>query len=246
VETLLNKKGLENAWELAPALVKMGFDCGDLSNLAKQFENNDFYMIVDALCNKYITYNLVDEIKLSSEKISEIVKAMKSYSYLDRGPVQSVDIHDGLNDTLIMFKGYLKDDIQVRKDFAQNLPHLDVHGSELNQVWTNIIDNALNAIEENGEIIFKTYRENNWAVVEINDNGPGIPEDIQSKIFDPFFTTKPPGKGTGLGLYVSHNIIVNKHKGQISVHSKPGETRFIVKLPLNLPDLNTSNVTQQP
>jgi signal transduction histidine kinase len=240
VEAWLDKQGLENAWGLAPVLVTMGFDAEGLLNLAKQFKNQEFQMIADFLSNKYTTHNLLNEIKLGSEKISEIVKAMKSYAYLDQAPVQSVDIHDGLNDTLVMLKGYLKNGIQLRRDFAQNLPCIEAYGSELNQVWTNIIDNALNAIKENGELILKTYRENNWAVVEINDNGPGIPEDIQTKIFDPFFTTKPPGEGTGLGLYVSHNIIVNKHKGQISVHSEQGRTRFTVKLPLNLSDLNTS------
>jgi signal transduction histidine kinase len=166
---------------------------------------------------------------------------MKSYTHLDQAPVQLVDIHDGLNDTLVMLKAYFKDGITVKSDFAQNLPRIEAYGSELNQVWTNIIDNALSAINENGEVILKTYRVDNCVVVEINDNGPGIPENIQSKIFDPFFTTKPPGEGTGLGLYVSYNIIVNKHKGQISVHSERGRTCFTVKLPLNLSNLNTPN-----
>jgi signal transduction histidine kinase len=241
VEVWLEKQGIDNAWELAPALVSMGFDCERLSNLAKQFKNHEIKMITDFLTNTYITHNLMNEIRLSSEKILEIVKAMKSYTHLDQAPVQLVDIHDGLNDTLVMLKAYFKDGITVKSDFAQNLPRIEAYGSELNQVWTNIIDNALSAINENGEVILKTYRVDNCVVVEINDNGPGIPENIQSKIFDPFFTTKPPGEGTGLGLYVSYNIIVNKHKGQISVHSERGRTCFTVKLPLNLSNLNTPN-----
>ena len=184
-------------------------------------------------------HNLINEIKSSSEKISEIVRAMKSYAYMDQAPRQSVDIHDGLNDTLMMLKGYFKNDIQVKREFARNLPRIEAYGSELNQVWTNIIDNALHAVRENGQLGLKTYRENNWIVVEIHDNGSGIPEDILPKIFDPFFTTKPTGQGTGLGLYVCHNIIVNKHKGRISVHSERGGTRFTVKLPLSLADVNT-------
>ena len=241
IEAWLEKQGLENAWELAPTLVTMGFNPQSLSILTEQFKNHKFHLIADFLSNKYIIHNLLNEIKSSTEKISEIVKAMKSYAYLDQAPVQLVDIHDCLNNTLLMVKGHLKEGIKVLTDFAQDLPPIEAYGSELNQVWTNIIDNALDALKENGELILKTYRENNWVVVEISDNGPGIPEDIRPKIFDPFFTTKPPGKGTGLGLYVSHNIIVNKHKGQISVHSERGKTCFTVKLHLILSDLNPSN-----
>jgi signal transduction histidine kinase len=238
IEAWLEKQGIENAWELAPALVTMGFDPEVLSNLANKFKNQNFQIIADFLCNKYTAHSLLNEIKLSSEKISKIVGAMKSYVYLDQSPIQSVDIHAGLNDTLLMLQGNLKDKIHLKKDFAQNIPRIEAYGSELNQAWTNIIDNALHALKENGELIFKTYRENSWVVVEISDNGPGIPDEIQPKIFDPFFTTKPPGEGTGLGLYVSYNIIVTKHRGQISVQSEPGRTCFTVKLPLDHPDIS--------
>jgi signal transduction histidine kinase len=239
IEAWLEEKGLENAWELAPALVTMGFDPEGLSTLAEQFDNREFQLIADFLSNQHMTHHLLNEIRLGTQKVSEIVKVMKSYTYMDQAPEQSVDIHDGLNDTLLILTGYLKDGIQIKRDFAQDIPRIEAYGSELNQVWTNIIDNALHAIKKNGEIFVKTYREHSWAVVEITDNGPGIPQDIQSKIFDPFFTTKPPGEGTGLGLYVSHNIIVNKHKGQIAMHSEQGKTRFTVRLPLDRSATNT-------
>ena len=122
----------------------------------------------------------------------------------------------------------------MHRDYANDLPRINAFGSEVNQVWTNIIDNAIDAMDGQGEIFLKTYQENSWVVVEIKDTGPGIPQDIQNKIFDPFFTTKPPGDGAGLGLNISHNIIVQKHKGKLTVDSRPGETCFTVMLPVNL------------
>ncbi len=122
----------------------------------------------------------------------------------------------------------------MHRDYAKDLPRINAFGSEVNQVWTNIIDNAIDAMDGQGEIFLKTYQENSWVVVEIKDTGPGIPQEIQNKIFDPFFTTKPPGDGAGLGLNISHNIIVQKHKGKLTVDSRPGETCFTVMLPVNL------------
>ena len=176
--------------------------------------------------------DLMAEIGQGTERITEIVKALKSYSYLDQAPIQAVDIHEGLDNTLVILRSKLRDGVQVRRDYACDLPHIEAYGSELNQVWTNIIDNASSAMNGQGEIELRTYRQGSWAVVEIKDTGPGIPPEIQAKIFDPFFTTKAPGEGTGLGLSISNNIIVQKHKGEIAVYSKPGETRFEIKLPV--------------
>ena len=131
-----------------------------------------------------------------------------------------------------MLRSRLKNGISVECKYSENLPRIQAYGSELNQVWTNIIDNAIDAMNGKGRITIKTYKENQHLVVELKDSGPGIPGDIQSKIFDPFFTTKSVGKGTGLGLNISHNIIVQKHKGEIKVKSKPGETCFQIKLPV--------------
>ena len=233
IETWLTDQGVEDAWELAPMLVNIGYDCSKLSHLAENFSSEEFPTVAALLSNRYSTHNLLAEIGQGTSRITEIVKALKSYTYLDQAPVQSVDIHEGLNDTLVMLRSKLKAGVQVRREYAQDLPRIEAFGSELNQVWTNIIDNAVSAMEGQGEIVLRTYRQDAWVVVEIKDTGPGIPQNIQGKIFDPFFTTKPPGKGTGLGLNISHNIIVQKHKGKIAVYSKPGETCFEVKLPLN-------------
>ncbi|HKI87915.1 MAG TPA: ATP-binding protein, partial [Draconibacterium sp.] len=194
----------------------------------------ELFIILEMFSNAFTTQTLVEEIGQGSLKITELVKALKSYSYLDQGPNQSINIHQGLNDTLIMLRSKLKMGVQIEQEYEANLPLIDAYGSELNQVWTNLIDNAISAMKGNGKITIRTYRENSHLVVEIIDSGPGIPKDIESKIFDPFFTTKAPGEGTGLGLSISYNIITQKHKGQMKVNSKPGETCFQVKLPLKI------------
>jgi signal transduction histidine kinase len=176
----------------------------------------------------------MEEIGQGMGRITEIVKALKSYTYLDQAPIQSIDIHEGLDNTLVILRSKIGEGILMHRDYAKDLPRINAFGSELNQVWTNIIDNAIDAMDGQGEIYLKTYQENSWVVVEIKDTGPGIPQEIQNKIFDPFFTTKPPGDGAGLGLYISHNIIVQKHKGKLTVDSRPGETCFTVMLPVNL------------
>jgi signal transduction histidine kinase len=146
--------------------------------------------------------------------------------------VQAVDLHEGLDNTLVMLRSKLKVGVSVHRQYAADLPLIQAYGSELNQVWTNLIDNAVDAMDGKGEITIRTHQEKGYVVVEVEDNGPGIPETIQSKIFDPFFTTKPVGKGTGLGLNISYNI-VKKHQGEIKVVSHPGMTLFVVTLPLN-------------
>jgi signal transduction histidine kinase len=233
IEEWLDTKGVENAWELAPMLVSIGYTREDLVKVAGNFNSEEFPVVSRLLSHTYTTYNVLEEIGHGSKRIAEIVKALKSYSYLDQAPTQSVDIHDGLNDTLVMLGSKLKLGVEVQRDYALDVPHIEAFGSELNQVWTNIIDNAIGAMDGQGEIVIKTSRTNTCVVVEITDSGPGMPPEVQSKIFDPFYTTKAPGEGTGLGLNISHNIIVQKHKGAITVDSKPGETRFEVKLPIN-------------
>jgi signal transduction histidine kinase len=144
-----------------------------------------------------------------------------------------------LNNTLIILHNKLKDGITVRREYAEDLPYIQAYGSELNQVWTNIIDNAIDAMAGRGELNLRTRVEDSWVVIDIEDNGPGIYDEIQSKIFDPFFTTKSPGEGTGLGLNISHNIIVQKHKGQVEVFSEPGKTCFTVRLPIEVENSRT-------
>ena len=232
MEEWLEEKGISNCWELASTIVNTGFTKEELADLTKIFTNEQFPVVVSSLGTNFITDSLTEEIKQGAERITQIVKALRSYTYLDQAPIQSVDIHEGLDNTLVMLRSRLKNGISVEREYSENLPHIQAYGSELNQVWTNIIDNAIDAMSGNGRITIKTYKENQHLVVELKDSGPGIPEDIQSKIFDPFFTTKSVGKGTGLGLNISHNIIVQKHKGEIKVKSRPGETYFQIKLPI--------------
>jgi len=156
------------------------------------------------------------------------------YSYLDQAPVQAVDIHEGLDNTLMILKSKLQNGISVRREYAPDLPVIQGYGSELNQVWANLLDNAADALDGKGEITIRTRSgEQDSVFVEVEDNGPGIPPEIQSKVFESFFTTKPPGKGTGLGLDISYNIVVSKHRGDMKLYSEPGSTRFEVRLPVN-------------
>ena len=236
MEEWLEEQKNDDALELAPSLVTLGYAPADLVELAQNFSPPEFNAVVDWLCAAYTIHSLLTEIALSTDQISEIVKALKAYTYMDQAPRQSVDVHEGLDNTLIILSSKLKAGVDVRREYDTNLPFIEAFGSELNQVWTNIIDNAIGAMEGQGKIVLKTYQEDSWVVVEIKDTGPGIPQDIQDKIFDPFFTTKSPGEGTGLGLNISHKIIAQKHKGKITVDSRPGETCFTVKLPTNFED----------
>jgi signal transduction histidine kinase/predicted CoA-binding protein len=232
LETWLDEKEIENAWELAPVLVNLSIDLEELENLANDFSAQELAIIISWLGTSYTVYSLLAEINQGAERISEIVKSLKSYVYLDQAPIQSIDIQEGLDNTLVMLRHKLKAGINVKREYAPELPHIQAYGSELNQVWTNIIDNAIDAMNGKGEIILRTRQEGEWVFVEIDDNGPGIPGEILDKIFSPFFTTKPVGKGTGLGLNISYNII-KKHGGEVKVQSQPGKTRFQICLPVN-------------
>jgi signal transduction histidine kinase len=231
LELWLEYLGINNSWELTSVLVNIGFSKDELSELAENFSSVQFPVVVSLLGNNFTIHNLTEEIRQSTGRITQIVKALKSYTYLDQAPIQSVDIHEGLDNTLVMLRSQLKKGITVEREYADNLPRIQAYGSELNQVWTNIIDNAIDVMNGNGKIAIKSSKDDDWIVVEISDSGPGISPEIQSKIFDPFFTTKAPGEGTGMG---SHNIIVQKHKGVLKVKSKPGETCFQIKLPITL------------
>lgn len=175
---------------------------------------------------------LVDEASHGASRIADLVKAMKSYTYMDQAPKQEVDIHEGIEATLTIMRHKLKHGVDVVRDYDPLLPKLSVYGSELNQVWTNLIDNALDAMDCKGILTIRTRRDGGAVVVEVGDSGPGIPPEVQTRLFEPFFTTKPVGKGTGLGLDITWRIVVNRHGGTIKVHSKPGDTKFLVVLPI--------------
>jgi signal transduction histidine kinase len=224
----LEANGIESAWELAPAMVNFGWNIESLDELrTKPF----FQAIVQWLGTGSLIVTQLYEVQNTTERISQIVRAMKSYTYLDQAPLLEVDVHEGLENTLVIMEHKLKLGVTVKREYAKDLPKIEAYASELNQVWTNIIDNAIDAMNGKGEITLRTYEQGDQVVVEIIDNGPGIPKEIQSRIMEPFFTTKPPGQGTGLGLHVTHDIVVNRHHGLLQVESKPGETRFRVTLP---------------
>ena len=233
LESWLDERGVADAWELAPIIVNFSFDDAELATLAEHFAPDQLPAVIGWLSATYTANNLLTEIGQGAGRISEIVKALKSYSYLDQAPIQAVDVNEGLDNTLLILRNKLMSGISVRREYAPDLPEIQGYGSELNQVWTNLLDNAADALDGQGEIGIRSYVDGDWVVVEIEDNGPGIPPEIQSRIFDSFFTTKPPGKGTGLGLDISYNIVVQKHRGDIKVTSQPGKTSFQVRLPVN-------------
>jgi len=165
--------------------------------------------------------------------ISQIVDALKSYTYLDQAAIQEVDIHEGLDSTLTIMRNRFESGVTVKKEYAADLPKILAHGSELNQVWTNILDNAAYALGGQGVVTIRTSHDGNAVVLEIEDNGPGILPGDQGKVFDAFFTSKPAGHGAGLGPSTSYNIVVQQHGGEIKVFSEPGKTCFQVRLPIN-------------
>ena len=179
-------------------------------------------------------FGLLHEIDNSTKRISDLVAAIKRYSYMDQAAVQEVDVREDLENTLKIFGHWIKKGITVKREFADDVPRVCAYGGDLNQVWTNLIDNAIAAMNGNGELLVRTCRELDSVVVDIGDNGPGVPADIQSRIFEPFFTTKSVGEGTGLGLDTVVRI-VQKHHGRVDLKSKPGNTRFTVRLPIKQP-----------
>jgi signal transduction histidine kinase len=232
VEEWLDDHSIEDAWKLAPSLAGQGLDPAGLNQLASTIGDGALTSVLNWAASAFPVYSLLHEIGQGSGRVSEIVGALRSYSYLGQAPVQEVNLHEGLDNTLIILRNKLKKGITVKRDYGSDVPAITAFGSELNQVWTNLIDNAADAVNGNGEITIRTRRLDDSAVVEIEDNGPGISEATQARIFDPFFTTKDPGKGTGLGLSTSYSIITEKHQGKITVESRPGFTRFSVKLPI--------------
>jgi signal transduction histidine kinase len=233
LERWLGERDIDTAGEVVPSLVSVGYGQRDLEKLAKVFTGPQFAVVIEWLSFKHTIYSLVSEIGLGTGRIVELVKALKAYTYMDQAPVQSVDVREGLDNTFIILHNKLKQGVTVVREYAENLPVIEAYASELNQVWTNIIDNAIDAMDGEGTLTVRARQEGRWVVVEIEDDGRGIPEENQSKIFDPFFTTKGPGEGTGLGLNISRNLIVQKHQGQMLVRSKPGSTCFSVRLPMD-------------
>ena len=228
----LDDHDIRDGWQLAPTFVQAGLDTEWLGMVGDCVGAE---MLEPAL--RWLNYTLetellMNEIEDSTTRITTLVGAARQYSQLDRAPFQVVDVHDLLDSTLLMMSAKIGQDIKVVKDYDRSLPAIPAYAAELNQVWTNLIDNAVAAMDGRGTLTIRTARDGDRVLVEVGDTGPGIPEDIKKRIFEPFFSTKPVGEGTGLGLDIAWRIVVNKHHGDLGVESKPGDTRFQVRLPI--------------
>ncbi|WP_030602705.1 ATP-binding protein [Streptomyces achromogenes] len=231
----LDEHGIGHGWQLAPAFVQAGLDVDWLEQIAAAVGEEILPNAVGWLNYTVETELLMNEIEDSTARISHLVDAAKQYAQLDRAPYRVVDVHELLDSTLLMLSGKLGPDIEVVKDYDRALPPVPAYPAELNQVWTNLVDNAVSAMNGaggQGTLTVRTARDHERLLVEFRDTGPGIPPEIKGRIFDPFFTTKPVGEGTGLGLDISWRIVVDKHHGTLRVESVPGDTRFQVLLPL--------------
>jgi len=231
IDSLLRSHGQSDLWQLASDLARRNVKPAILEQLFATLDTDTARAALVRISTSVEIMGLLSEIESSTSRISDLVSAIKQYTYMDQSPVQNVDIVKSLETTLIIMNHKLKRGVAVQRDYHPEPLLVNSFGSELNQVWTNIIDNAIDAMGGKGELRVRTYRDDNCAVVEIADNGPGISPEIESHIFEPFFTTKGVGQGTGLGLDTVQRI-VKKHRGNIQVRSKPGDTRFEIWLPL--------------
>jgi signal transduction histidine kinase len=228
----LDDHGISGGWDLAATFVQAGIDIAWLDQLTSLVDGETLEGALRWLNYTLETELLMNEIEDATTRISTLVGAAKQYSQMDRAPSRVIDVHELLDSTLIMLSAKFGDGIAVVKDYDRSLPDVPVYAAELNQVWTNLIDNAVAAMDGHGTLTIRTSRVGDEVQVEIGDTGPGVPDEIKSRIFEPFFTTKPFGEGTGLGLDISWRIVVNKHHGDLSVESAPGDTRFRVRIPI--------------
>jgi len=228
----LEHRGIGESWEVASTLVSAGLDVAKLEEkLGSRFQNDALEGATTWLEATFRMADLSAEVESSMSRISELVGAMKEYSYRDQAAFQEIDLHKGLESTLKIFSPKLKN-IEIVREYDRTLPHICAYAGELNQVWTNLIDNAIDAMNGQGRLTIRTAPDAEGVLVEIGDTGAGIPPEVKSHIFEPFFTTKAVGQGTGLGLDITYRIIKNRHHGSIRVDSVPGNTRFQVRLPL--------------
>lgn len=225
--------GVSGGWDLAPTFVQAGLDVPWLERIVASVDDES--MVESAI--RWLNYTietelLMNEIADSTARVSTLVNAAKQYSQMDRAPYQRVDLRELLDSSLVMLGRKIGDSVTVVKEYDPTLPQIPAYAAELNQVWTNLIDNAVAAMDGRGTLTVRTRRDGDMALIEIGDTGPGVPEEIRSRIFEPFFTTKPVGEGTGLGLDISWRIVVKKHRGDLRVESEPGDTRFQVRIPI--------------
>ncbi|MFE5647197.1 ATP-binding protein [Rhodococcus sp. NPDC056516] len=230
---------IREGWDLAPTFVQAGLDTAWLENVAAAVDESVLEGAIRWLNYTIESELLMNEIADSTTRISTLVGAAKQYSQMDRAPFQTIDVHELLDSTLIMLGQKIGSGIEVVKEYDLTLPPIDAYAAELNQVWTNLIDNAVSAMDGSGTLTVRTTRDGDRVCIEICDTGAGIPDDVIDRIFEPFFTTKPVGEGTGLGLDISWRIVVGKHRGELRVTSEPGNTRFRVLLPIAGPPRDT-------
>lgn len=231
VEEWLDGHAFDEGWTLAPALVATGISDEALDALAAQLPPAALSPAVRLIAESQTVRQAAEVICRSAERMSDLVSAVKAYSYMDRATEQVADVHEGIENTLVMLAHRVRD-VSVQRDYDRTLPEVRTFGNGLNQVWTNIIDNAVDAMDERGTLTIRTYRAGDRVVVELSDTGSGIAEPDVTRIFEPFFTTKPQGSGTGLGLDTAWRIVTEEHGGMIEVESEPGRTTFKVLLPL--------------
>ncbi len=232
IDSALRARGFEDMWQLGGDLARRGFDAAALTPLLDGFNAGTVRAALMRFTAALEIWSLLDQIESSTARISELVSAIKEYTYMDRAAIQEVNIVRSIENTLTILTHKLKRGITVHRDYADETLVATSFGSELNQVWTNLIDNAADAMNGKGDLDVKAFREDDCVVVEVGDNGSGIPAELQPRVFEPFFTTKAVGQGTGLGLDTVHRI-VRKHKGTVSFESRPGRTVFRVRLPIS-------------
>ncbi len=235
MESWLQDRGVENGWKLAPVLADAGWDRLTLESLGRRVSAGHLNATLQWAAAGLEVAGLVAGIQTASTAISGIVARVRSYSFLDRGPVQMVDVTGSILDAVSILRGRFGPSVEVRMDLPVDLPRIEGYGGELGQVWTNLVHNALDAMDGEGILGIEARTTPGGVVVRISDTGPGIPHSIRPRIFDPFFTTKPEGRGTGLGLAITWGIVVNQHRGGIRVESRPGRTVMEVTLPRRLP-----------
>jgi signal transduction histidine kinase len=233
----LDERGVSDGWQLAPTFVQSNLDLDFLEHVAATVDGSALDKSLRWLNYTVETELLMNEIEDATTRISTLVGAARQYSQLDRAPFQVVDVHELLDSTLLMLSGKIPPDVTIKKEFDRSLPRIPAYAAELNQVWTNLIDNAVSAMKGHGTLTVQTGMDREQIFVEFRDTGPGVPPEIRDRIFEPFFTTKPVGEGTGLGLDISWRIVVKKHHGDLTVESEPGDTRFRVRLPVTLPEV---------
>jgi signal transduction histidine kinase len=237
----LDSHEVRDGWDMAPTFVAAGLDAAWLDRVVATVDPACLEAALRWLNYTVDTELLMNEIEDSTTRISTLVGAAKQYSQLDRAPYQVVDVHELLDSTLMMLSGKIPPGIKVVKEYDRSLPQIPAYAAELNQVWTNLIDNAVSAMNGTGTLTVRTGKVREDEVfVEFGDTGPGVPPEIKDRIFEPFFTTKPVGEGTGLGLDISWRIVVKKHHGDLSLESSPGDTRFRVRLPVTWQDTEES------